>query len=394
MGCTRTICEILLTLLVINGCSVERPTRAVPAAAPPLPAWDPFRDPVIGSGPIVRFVATNESTLVCSLSAEGFGPGNLDLRIVYDPRIGYPRANLFIHDWSGDSLVALDLRHPTAWDDIGAQRRLRAFVSSSHLSVEQVMSKEAGEIILRSKDLSGRATAQILSLDPKFRRVPLPLNCYDAAVAALGDALWVFQRAWDYNPGYRDSICVYSLSGERMWALPCPFDVWSMEWSSRGLWVMHHSSPIMFTLCDSTLDVLGEFSLPANGDKFLAGIMIRRDEFWLYDRYVHSFLRIDADSSLLSGAAVIIDSVAPENPPGFWGDAGVADDRFLYVQTYSGGGFPVRAYNTLGRFVYEFPGISAQWDMTWDGEAFWTVNNGHGGANADQLGLYRFAVPF
>lgn len=346
---------------------------------------------MIGSGPIVPCVATNESTFVCSLSTEGLDSRNLDLRINYGVRRPYPSANLFIHDWSGDASVALDLRIPG--EIIGVVLDRRAFVSASHLSVEQVMSKEAGEIILRSKDLSGRATAQIFSLDPGYRRVPLPLNCYNAAVAARGDALWVFQRAWDYSPGFQDSICVYSLSGERMRALPCPFAVWSMEWSSKGLWVMHQSPTIVFTLCDSSLDVLGEFSLPANRDKFGAGIMIRRDEFWLYDRYTQSFLRIDADSSLLSGTAVVIDSLIPENPPGY-GKAGVADDRFLYVQTYSDGGFSVRAYNTLGRFVYEFPGISAQWDMTWDGEAFWTINNGHGGANADQLGLYRFAVPF
>lgn len=381
----------LALALVLLGCATERPTRPEPSPiAASLPAWYPDADPVDYAGPLLPFSVLNDTTYVCTLNTAGLELEKYDLRVGYDLKMYYAAANSFIHDWSSDSEVAIQRKHPDVWFGLPYIRRNYALISDVHIRLRQVVNPQSGEIIVRSRDLSGNVTAQLLALNAGYKTIPLPPNCGLAAPAARNGALWVFQRAWDDAGEYKDSVCIYSLSGVRMDAQQCPYAVWSMEWSSKGLWFMHKSQPILFTLCDSALHVLGEFALPDFRDRFVSGIIIRNGEFWLYDRYRSWLFHIDDSASLATGQVVILDSVLPENPPGYSGTAGTADDRFLYIDTWAGGRAVTRAYNGLGHFVGEFAGISTGWDMTWDGEALWSVHNGHGGAYTNGLQLSRF----
>jgi hypothetical protein len=232
-----------------------------------------------------------------------------------------------------------------------------------------------------------RPEARLLVYNQNYRFIAIPPTRFAIAFAYRQNRLSVVVLPFDAAPSPNDSVLVLNTVGEIVRILPAPRDkIINMTWADDGLWTMYDSEPVKFTLCDSSFSVLGEFTLPGFIDRVYPGMTWAAGRLWVVDRYVSKILGIDPDSSLLSGSAVIRDTIASSQNLYF--TRGLAwSGKQLCVASESG---RLLRFNLDGDTVASLALPTRVEAMAWDGEAMWIMHQGAGEATTNATLLSRF----
>lgn len=242
--------------------------------------------------------------------------------------------------------------------------------------------------LLFRSDRSRWVRCQVLDLDTRYKEIVVPYLSYVGALAWNG-SLFVAMRTMPDISKYYDSLHVFSADGEKQRSVAISFYPISMAWSQDGLWMMHGYHPVRISQCDSNGVILAQFTYP--GDKcdswassIRSGIVWYRDHIVFYDQCDSMIYHVDPTASIVSGVAVITDSVGfSENA---WSTAS-NDTLFYFVNP------GVRTYTPSGTLLHSYPAPRGAYNgSVWDGYALWLSHYGHGSVRSNKEVISRFTL--
>lgn len=384
-SCMRSgrIAAAVVTALVVGlGCTQHHQSTK-PNEITTLPAINLSDNPVTKKTDWQAMTKVNDS--VFSLSFVGLSDvenRNADIQIQFTHPEEYPYSDIFVIDSSTGKRYALQ-RHIPGVMSFGP-RLGSCLLSTSTRPMREFLFGPDRLLFVVSSQIT-EPSARLIVYEPNYRVVTVSSVFNVWTFAYDHGRLWVFVMPFD-ETSRPDSVRVLSATGEPVQTLPWPWErIINMTWSEQGLWTMHGSQPVRLTLRDSALSFLGEFTLPGYVDRVTPGMTWAAGKLWVLDRYASQFLGIDTDSSLITGAAVIPDTITSSQEI-YWSHGLAWNDEHLCLN-HSG---RLLRFALNGDTATSLPLPKRVMAMAWDGQAMWILHMGAGDATTDAMLLSRF----